>query len=198
MPRQSLLVVLGVLYGVAGCGTGRSDAEVGNPNLRSELLAMVAADQALRDDLSPERMQDTAFVMEVLQSQERNSERMREILGEYGWPDPDLVGADGAEAAWLLVQHGGAEIQERALELMRSSDEPGVTAADIALLTDRILVERGLPQMYGSQFQFVDDKLVQYPVDDPDSVDVRRAEVGLPPMAEYVRLLQQAYGIERD
>jgi len=159
---------------------------------------MVVADQALRQGLTPERMHDTVFVMEMLLSQERNAARIREILDEYGWPAPELVGSDGTEAAWLLVQHGGADIQERALELMRTSAEPGVTAADIALMTDRILVERGQPQLYGSQFQFVENKLVQYPVDAPDSVETRRAEVGLPPMAEYVRMLEQAYGIERD
>ncbi|UCG88158.1 MAG: hypothetical protein JSW71_06340, partial [Gemmatimonadota bacterium] len=65
MLRRYLLVVLVALSGAAGCASGGSDAEVGNPDLRSELLAMVAADQALRQDLSPERMRDTAFVMEM-------------------------------------------------------------------------------------------------------------------------------------
>jgi hypothetical protein len=198
MLRQYLPVVLVIVCGTAGCISGGSDAEIGNPDLRSELLAMVAADRALREGLTPESMRDTAFVMEMLLSQERKAARMREILDEHGWPTPDLVGLDGTEAAWLLVQHGGVEIQERALELIRTSDEPGVTAADIALLTDRILVERGQPQLYGSQFQFVEDKLVQYPVDDPDSVEARRAEVGLPPMAEYVRMLEETYGVGRE
>lgn len=198
MLRQCLLVVPMALYGAIGCASGSSDAEVGNPDLRSELLAMAAADQELSQDITPERMRDTAFAAEMLRSQEHNAQRMLDILAEHGWPGPDLVGEDGADAAWLLVQHGGAKIQERALVLMRESPEPGVTAADIALLTDRILVERGQPQLYGSQFQFIEDKLVQYPVDDPDSVTARRAEVGLPPMDEYVRLLREAYGIERD
>jgi len=65
------------------------------------------------------------------------------------------------------------------------------------MMTDRILVERGQPQLYGTQFQFIDGKLVQDVVDDPDSVEVRRAEVGLPTMAEYVRMLEEAYGVGR-
>jgi hypothetical protein len=187
-----------VLWGVSACVSRGSGGDVGNPDLRSELLAMAAADQELRQDITPERMRDTAFAREMLRSQEHNARRMRQILVEHGWPGPALVGKDGTDAAWLLVQHGGAEIQEQALELMRELVEPGVTAADIALLTDRILVERGRPQLYGTQFQFLEDKLVQYPVDDPDSVAARRAEVGLPPMDEYVRMLEEAYGIERD
>ena len=159
---------------------------------------MAEADQALREDLSPERMQDTTFLFEMLTSQAENAARLSEILEQYGWPGSDLVGADGADAAWLLVQHGDADLQQRALELMRESPDPGVSAADIAMLTDRILVERGLPQLYGTQFQFVDGKLVQDPVDDPDSVEVRRAEVGLPPMEEYVEMLQEAYGVKRE
>jgi hypothetical protein len=81
---------------------------------------------------------------------------------------------------------------------MRGSADAGVTAADIAMLTDRILVERGQPQLYGTQFQFVDGNLVQDPVDDPDSVAARRVEVGLPPMDEYVRILEDAYGVKRE
>ncbi len=183
--------------GAIGCGASGED-QIGNAELRAELLAMAEVDQALRTDLSPERMQDTAFLSQMLGSQLEHQARMWEIFDEHGWPGADLVGADGAEAAWLLVQHGDADVQERALLLMRESADAGVTAADIAMMTDRILVERGHPQLYGTQFEFVDGKLIQDPVDDPDSVDVRRAEVGLPPMDEYVRMLQEAYGVKRE
>jgi hypothetical protein len=192
--RGSLL--LGV--SVVACAVGSDEEKPGNSELRNELLAMVEADQALRADLSPERIQDTAFLSQMLNSQLEHQARMWEILGEHGWPGADLVGADGAQAAWLLVQHGDADLQEEALTLMQESTDAGVTAANIAMMTDRILVKRGRPQLYGTQFKFVDGNLVQDPVDDPDSVDVRRAEVGLPPMDEYVRMLEEAYGVKRE
>jgi hypothetical protein len=187
-----------VAASAVGCAGQAGEKQVADVELRDELLAMAEADQELRTDMSPERMQDTAFISQMLTSQLEHQARMREILDEHGWPDAGMVGVDGAQAAWLLVQHGDADLQEQALLLMRESADAGVTAADIAMMTDRILVERGQPQLYGTQFQFLDGKLVQDPVDDPDSVDVRRAEVGLPPMDEYVRMLQEAYGVERE
>jgi hypothetical protein len=34
-----------------------------------------------------------------------NTARMKRIVAERGWPGRSLVGDDGAQAAWLLVQH---------------------------------------------------------------------------------------------
>jgi len=190
----SLLVAASVF----GCAREAGEEQGADAELRDELLAMAEADQALRADMSPERIKDTAFISQMLTSQLEHQARMREILDAHGWPDAAMVGVDGAQAAWLLVQHGDADLQEQALALMRSSADAGVTAADIAMLTDRILVERGQPQLYGTQFQFLDGNLVQDAVDDPDSVEARRAEVGLPPMDEYVRMLEEAYGVKRE
>jgi hypothetical protein len=187
-----------VAAGAVGCVGGADEEQGANVELRAELLAMAEADQTLRADLSPTRMGDTTFISQMLNSQMEHQARMSQILDEHGWPDAGMVGTDGAQAAWLLVQHGDADLQARALSLMRGSADAGVTAADIAMLTDRILVERGEPQLYGTQFQFVDGNLVQDAVDDPDSIDARRAEVGLPPMDEYVTMLEEAYGVRRE
>jgi hypothetical protein len=51
----------------------------------------------------------------------------------------------------------------------------------VALLEDRILVRKGLPQRYGTQLHKVEEKLVVYPIEDPEHVDDRRAAVGFFP-----------------
>jgi hypothetical protein len=40
-----------------------------------------------------------------------NTERMKDIIQRAGWPGKSLVGEDGAEVAWLLVQHADHDIQ---------------------------------------------------------------------------------------
>ena len=40
-----------------------------------------------------------------------NITRMRELLKQYGWPGPELIGNDGTLAAWLLVQHSDIDLQ---------------------------------------------------------------------------------------
>jgi hypothetical protein len=56
-----------------------------------------------------------------------------------------------------------------------------------------VLVRSGQAQRYGSSFSVVDGRLVADPIQDEETVDSRRAEVGLPPMAEYARDLADVY-----
>jgi len=57
--------------------------------------------------------------------------------------------------------------------------------SSLALLTDRVKINLGELQIYGSQLQCVDGSYSSKPVEDPASLDERRASVGLPPFAEY-------------
>jgi hypothetical protein len=55
---------------------------------------------------------------------------------------------------------------------------------DLAYLTDRVLMHRGEPQVYGTQYQVMEGKLTLWAVREPAGLDQRRAELGLPPEAE--------------
>lgn len=186
----------------AGCGTEREAADGDgepaesptNPQLSEELVEMARLDQELREDFGPDRMQDTAFMRRMLMSQQLHAARMGEILDEHGWPGPALVGEEGAEAAWLLIQHGDLALQQRALRLLRASESSGIPPSAIAMLTDRILVGQGELQRYGTQFSIVNGRLQLDPLQNPDSVDAWRAEAGLGPLAEYIEQVEAAYG----
>ena len=65
---------------------------------------------------------------------------------------------------------------------------------NLALLTDRVLLAEGKKQLYGTQFTFVNGKLKPHPIQDEANVDKRRAEAGLPPLAEYAKMLEKVYG----
>jgi len=104
------------------------------------------------------------------------------------------VSKDGAKAASLLVQHADHDraFQKQALTLLETAVATGeVEAADLAYLTDRVLVAEGKPQRYGTQFHMVDGKLVPQPIEDEASVDLLRAFAGLPSLAEYKKAMQQ-------
>jgi hypothetical protein len=169
-----------------------------NPDLQVELLAMARADQDLREGLTVERFQDSAFAAQMLESQERHAARVGEVLDEFGWPGKALVGTDGAEAAWLLVQHGDLELQVRALRLMRESADPGISEQSIAMLTDRVLVGQGKPQRYGTQFSVADGELVLDSLENRDSVEVWRARIGLGSLADYIEQVRAALDIASD
>jgi hypothetical protein len=117
----------------------------------------------------------------------RHTARMKAIVAQHGWPTRSLVGREGATAAWLLVQHADADsaFQRKCLELMRAAPSDEVSASELAYLMDRVLVNEGKLQLYGTQFWLQEGKMVPRPIEDEAELDRRRAEAGLISMHEY-------------
>jgi hypothetical protein len=127
---------------------------------------------------------------------DENLARLEEIVAEHGWPNRSMVGRQGAAAAFLVVQHAPLEAQERYLPMVEAAvAAEEAQAADLALLTDRVLMRKGKPQRYGSQLLRNPQTgvLEFYPIEDAANVNARRATVGLEPIEEYAR---HFFGIE--
>ena len=157
-------------------------------DLRAELLRRTEKDQAARKamDLDAARAVD-----------DENLPWLKDVIAAHGWPGTSLVGADGANAAWLLAQHMDADpaFQRECLDLLTAAVEAGeATVIELAYLTDRVLLAEGQPQVYGTQVTRGEDGVV-VPRDlrDPDGLDERRASVGLPSFAEYARAFDQPW-----
>jgi hypothetical protein len=112
----------------------------------------------------------------------RNADRLDRIMDEHGRPTVTLVGAEGARRARLVAQHADRrlDVQRRALRLM--ADAATLGEADAGMLRDRVLVNGGHEQVYGTQIAGVRDGApVPWPCADPDRLNERRAEVGPDP-----------------
>ncbi|GLY03779.1 DUF6624 domain-containing protein [Actinoplanes sp. NBRC 101535] len=120
----------------------------------------------------------------------RNADRLSEIIDEHGWPGVRLVGEEAARRAWLVAQHADRQldVQRRALALMTAAVDAGdADRTQLAMLHDRVLVNEGRPQRYGTQIAGVENgRPLPWPSEDPDRLDERRAEVGLDPFAVHV------------
>jgi len=166
-----------------------------NAALRQELLTMVREDQALRQKVVA--APDSVAVEELRALDRRHTSRLKEIVLAQGWPDTAQVGLDGALAAFVLVQHADqdlafqAEMLPHVDEAYRRGELPGEC---VALLTDRVRLASGEPQIYGTQATIVDGSVQIRPVDDPDGLDRRRELMGMIPMAEYKAQLARMYG----
>jgi uncharacterized protein DUF6624 len=158
---------------------------VDEPALREELLAMMDEDQA-------EQMGRV-----TTNNYEARTARLQEILDEYGWPGFAMVGSDGSTAAWVIAQHADTylELQQQALELLREAVASGqASPGDLAYLEDRVAVKLGEDQLYGTQITCdagLGPPVPATPIVDEANVDERRAEVGLPPIAEYYEEMQE-------
>jgi Family of unknown function (DUF6624) len=133
----------------------------------------------------------------MLQGDYKRTSRFKEIVGKYGWPGRSLVGTEAARAAYLLIAHAvkdpatGApdlEFQKLSLDLMRKLPPCEVEPYRIASLTDRVLLYEGKKQMYGIMTTRNEkNEIVAQPIEDEANVDKRRADLGLQPLAEYLR-----------
>lgn len=132
----------------------------------------------------------------------QNAGKLAQIIEKNGWPGIPLVGEDGAEAAWLVLQHAISNpgLQRRCLLLLEAAAERGeVPAWQVACLEDRICVFEGRPQRYGTQFDWDEDgRLSPHPLQEPDRVDTLRASVGLGPLSEKTKEMRVRAAAEGD
>lgn len=114
---------------------------------------------------------------------------MLKTIEQYDWIDTHRFGEKTAHQAWLLVQHADdyPDLQRTVLARMEPYlADGGVSKQDYAYLWDRVAVNRGEKQRYGTQpdWECKDGKLVLMPLEDPEHVDTRRAEMGLGPVQQ--------------
>lgn len=118
-----------------------------------------------------------------------NLVKVTQILDKYGWLGADEVGSTGNTVIFLVIQHADIKTQEKYLPAMREAVKKGkARPSSLALLEDRIALRQGRKQIYGSQIgQFQDGRHYVQPLEDPENVDKRRAEVGLEPLNDYTQ-----------
>jgi hypothetical protein len=167
-----------------------------NEELRAELERLRDEDQALRlkamsvaNEHGRESDVYQTFREEALAVEAKNLRRLVAILDEHGWPGVELVGEKAESGAFLLLQHADLATQRKYLPLLREATAAGdAPTTQLPLLEDRVRLREGKPQLYGSQIVPGEDgKPTVWPIEDEETVDERRATVGLEPLAEYVK-----------
>lgn len=136
----------------------------------------------------------------IQQKDSVNLIKVKDILDNYGWLGPDVVGQQGSSTLFLVIQHSDQATQEKYLPMMRGAVKNGkASAAELALLEDRVALGQGKRQVYGSQISRDPETEKYYvrPLEDPLNVDKRRLQVGLPPLSEYVRHWQIEWDAEQ-
>jgi len=170
------------------------------PRLRQELLKRVNEDQRIRDQLIKKGIDhpDPTLLQEMNKIDANNTARLTVIIKQHGWPGPKLIGRDGTDAFFLLAQHANPAFQKKVLPLVQNAYRHGIlTGQNYALFTDRVLVESGKPQIYGTAAKPFDQwngrEPVFQPIEDEANLEKRRAAVGLMPMSEYREFMKHLY-----
>jgi uncharacterized protein DUF6624 len=166
-----------------------------NNQLRDELLTRMEREQNLRKELI-DNPDDIQLLMRMMEADAQNTMWLDEIIKQHGWLTNSLVGEDGAQAAFLIVQHSPApQFQKKCLELLEKAvSQNEADMINLAYLTDRIRTFEGKPQVYGTQGQTNSDGfIIPFPIEDEEHVDERRTSIGLEPIAEYFKSMNKSY-----
>jgi hypothetical protein len=161
-----------------------------------DLFARVFLDQWLmRFDPGLEGADGEAFAPALGAEKDRviadNAAWLRGAMARIGWFDISKYGPEASQGAWLLVQHADRDPAWQRTVLADLA--PRVKRGDMqgsyfAYLTDRVAVNAGQPQVYGTQGGCHGPGATwrQKPVADPEGLEARRAEVGLEPSPAYL------------
>jgi hypothetical protein len=68
-----------------------------------------------------------------------------------------------------------------------------IDLTNLAYLEDRVLINEGKPQLYGTQFHFADGKLQPRPITNKEHLEQRRKSVGLKSFADYQHEMNEFY-----
>ncbi len=150
--------------------------------LQRKLKEMVTEDQSVR-------MTRPILASRMQEVDDKHRPILLRIFRQYGWPRISLAGRRTANDYWLLVQHQDLSVQKMVLPAMkRAVDQGEASKANFAYLYDRVMVGEGRAQHWGTQTRCQDHLPVLDPVDDPSTLDKRRAELHLMPVAQYLEL----------
>ncbi len=164
------------------------------PNYSKEIIQMARVDQSHRLKMQTHR-NSKQWREELDRIDKTNTVRMKNIVEQIGWPTISLVGKKASHAGWLLVQHSDddVEFQKTCLRLMKIN-YADISMANIAYLTDRILVSEDKKQLYGTQYKrskTKPDVWEPFPISNVANVDVRRKKMGLQTLQENIDEINQ-------
>lgn len=120
-----------------------------------------------------------------------NLARMEVIFAKYGYPGKDLVGPFLSYTGYLVLQHAdhNPSVQESYFEFLKTAAENHqAPKSSVAYLNDRIKVNKGECQDFGTQMGYSEEKSSYFirPINDIENLDKRRQEYHIMPISEYL------------
>lgn len=164
-----------------------------DPAFAKQLVQRYARDQAVRHALisqgTSQMNTHSAAWEKMLAVDKDNLAWLKPQIESNGLPTVQQVGANGLEAAWMLVQHAGTDpsFQVEVLKKLkpRLNAEPYMRS-DYAMLADRVRLSQHKKQLYGTQLTLKHGEMVLQPVDNPAGLAQRRAAMDLMPLPDYM------------
>lgn len=156
--------------------------------LRRELMKMVSEYQKTGEGTT--ELINYTMKMDTIDT--TNQELLDKWFDQCGWPDE--LSEKAHSAILLIIQHADINyINKYINELKTKVDNKLLAADDYAIMFDRKMMYEGKAQHYGTQtIESPSSKNLVWPVIQIDSLDIRRASVGLPSMQSYFKIAKDS------
>ncbi len=170
-------------------------------NQTKDLVAVL--DTIWRTEQTPIRLRDSLIDLYGAESKEAevyqkifrknhayNILKVKKILDYEGWPEPSEIGDQGNRTICNVLQHADQETREHYIPIMRQAVlDKKLEPRYLVRAKDRIATDKGELQIYGGQMKYYPEtkSFNVWPVYDPINIDKRRAEIGLEPIAEFLK-----------
>lgn len=163
------------------CTVGRRDQAV-RADWAKIVTGNVTQEEAIEYALKMEETDSTNLVV------------VSHILDCYGWLDG--LSQEANKAIFLVIDHSDLETMNRYQSLFHKAAEKGyISFGDLVTMEDRILMNDGKPQKYGTQAYALgregESIIYIWPVEEPEKLNERRADVGLSPIENYLEAVKQ-------
>ena len=133
---------------------------------------------------SDQRIRKSNDFINYAKEDHRNQELVISIIEKCGMPTLKEVDQKQMDAIWLGLQHSTKEIRKEYFPQIEKAVKNGdLSKSQYALMKDRMLMDEGKPQIYGSQIK--NGKL--YKLENPENVNKRRKEMGMEPIENYLK-----------
>ena len=172
--------------------------------IKKELSEIYRTDQLYRKEMAKINPTDIKIV-ELVNKQDSidatNLKRVTAILDSIGYPKRSIFGDSAGLATFFVIQHASQYYQEKYLPLFEQAAKNNeIEWRTVVYMIDRVRLEKGQKQIYGTQIHplkdpktgYLTDKAVIAPIEDEKNVNERRAKVGLGTIEEEAK----QFGIE--
>jgi len=164
-------------------------------SIAKEIIDLKNNDLKLRNQLIKNGKLYNGYNEEMEMLHISNAVKLSRIIDEIGYPTINIVGKDASDAAWLIIQHSISQpkfMKKCAKLLSNAVDEEQASAINLAYLTDRIAVFEGKDQLYGTQFDWDENKyLSPNKYDNINQVNQRRKAIGLNSLEEQIEVMRK-------
>ena len=163
------------------CDIGRKDQEV-----RAGWAKMVTGNATQEEAIE--------YALKMEETDSTNLVVVSHILDCYGWLDG--LSQEANKAIFLVIDHSDLETMNRYQSLFHKAVEKGyISFGDLVTMEDRMLMNDGKPQKYGTQAYALgregESIIYIWPVEEPEKLNERRADVGLSPIEDYLEAVKQ-------